>query len=314
MGWRCVWTASPFTITLTEIIMSDAPIENATPAPNPAPENPTPDATPSPEAGKDPVDNPTPGGENVDPKPAAADPKAAAFVLPDEYKDKPWAAKVKSTEDLYKQIDNLTTLAGKKNAYPAADATPEQLNEYYAGLRPESAEVYDFGKDHPNPEVAKQFGEMLFKSNISQHQAKQLITDYQAFEKATMEKATSADGFKEVMTKQFGEKYDATVATISKSLEQYASKEDQAVINAMPNEYIGSVYKLMDSILKAHGATQGGADLHNEKAGVPSGGVPIETQRSEIRSKITALENGPHTAKQKQDLVDALDATYRNTK
>ncbi len=240
-------------------------------------------------------------------------PKAAEFTLPEEYKDKPWAAKVKSTEDLYKQIDNLNTLVGKKNAYPAADATPEQLNEYYAGLRPENAEAYDFGKD-TSPETVKQFGDMLFKSNVSAHQSKQLIADYQAFQKATIEQATSADGFKEVMTKQFGDKYDATVASVSKSLEQYASKDDQAVINAMPNQYLGSVYKLMDTILKAHGAEEGGDNIHKEKGGLPNGGASIEAQRTELRAQIRKLEDGPHSASQKQTLVDQLQATYANQK
>ena len=40
--------------------------------------------------------------------------KASDFVLPDEYKEKPWAAKIKSTEDLCKQVDNLRHLLARK--------------------------------------------------------------------------------------------------------------------------------------------------------------------------------------------------------
>ena len=125
---------------------------------------------------------------------------------------------------------------------------------------------------------------------------------------------TSEAGFKEVMAKQFGEKYDGVVANVSKSLEQYANEDDQKIINALPNQYLGSVYKLVDSILKAHGASESGDSAHSEKVGVPNGGVSIETKRSEIRKQIFELEKAPHTAQQKQTLVDALQATYSNQK
>ncbi len=249
------------------------------------------------------------GGEGEDGKKVTPD-----FVLPDEFKDKPWAEKVKSQADLYKQVDNLSTLAGKKNAYPQADATPEQLTEYYQGLRPESADKYDFGENHPQPEVAKQFGEMLFKANVSEHQSKQLIADYNAHEKAIIEEATSEEGFKEIMTKQFGEKYDGVVTRVSKSLEEYVSKESQDVLNAMPNKYLGAMYEYGESLLKAYGANEGGDDLHNQKGGKKPAGVDIDTQRANIRQEIRDLEKGMHTVDQKQALVDKLQNTYTNTK
>lgn len=235
------------------------------------------------------------------------------FTLPDEHKDKPWASKVKSQEDLYKQIDNLNELVGKKNAVPAKDATTEQLDEFFTALRPESKDAYDFGEDHPNPEFAGQVGDMLFDAGISEHQAKKLIPAYNALEQATMEEETSADGFKEIMTTKFGEKYDGVVTNVSKSLTEHTSKETQDILNAMPNQYLGAMYEAMNSFLKAYGVNEGGSDTHSEKAGATTT-TDVNTQRSDLRKQINELDAGTrmYTAQEKQDLVDKLQATYTN--
>ena len=245
--------------------------------------------------------------------------KASDFVLPDEYKEKPWAAKIKSTEDLYKQVDNLTALVGKKNAYPAADATPEQLNEYYTGLRPESADKYDFGEgDFPSADI---FKEMLFKSNVSPHQAKPLAEAFKAYQANAIAEMTSEAGFKEVMTKQFGENYQPIVDKCDNAMKLFYTEAEQKAISSLPNEYHGLFYKLNNSYLTEianikdqYGVKEGGDSTHSEKGGIPNGGVSVETKRSEIRKQIRELEKAPHTAQQKQALVDALQATYSNQK
>ncbi len=263
------------------------------------------------------------GGVDGDKTGGEGDKVTPDFVLPDEFKDKTWAEKVKSQDDLYKQIDNLNTLAGKKNAYPEADATPEQLNEYYGGLRPETAEVYDFGKDHPQPEVAKQFGEMLFNANVSEHQSKSLIPAYNEHQKNLVADATSAEGFEKIMTEKFGKDYDA-VATRGEAAMKEIFKDDKEggeLFNVMPNKYTANLYKITEHHIKEiaalkeqYGAKEGGDDLHNQKGGTPPAGVDIVTQRTNMRQEIRDLEKGMHTADQKQALVDKLQATYTNRK
>lgn len=233
------------------------------------------------------------------------------FVLPDEHKDKPWASKVKSQDDLYKQIENLTAVAGKKNAYPEADATTEQLDEYFNGLRPESKDAYDFGEDHPNPEFAGAVGDLLFDAGLSKHQADKLIPAYQAMEKAALDEATSAEGYKAEMTGIFGEKYDAGVVAVTNEHKQHLSTEDQQLMEAIPNQYLGMIYRLTTSMQKAYGANEGGGGNHSAKGGTTSA-VDVNKQRSGLRQEITDLGKGMHTAQQKQDLIDKLDATYRN--
>jgi len=84
---------------------TDTPIDTgaAPPAsPQAAPASP-PAAPVSPPAAAPPPDaRPKLADEPVTPPPASPD-----FKVPDAYKDKPWANKIKTEEDLYKQIDNL---------------------------------------------------------------------------------------------------------------------------------------------------------------------------------------------------------------
>lgn len=282
----------------------------STETPSPAP-SPAPDPTPAPAAAPTPAPAPTPDPA-APPAPDPAAPPPVEYKIPDAFKDKPWASKIKSEEDLWKQLDNTQGLLGKKNLYPAADATPEQMDEYFSGLRPESVEKYDFGENHPNPEFAKGVGELLFSAGISEHQAKKLIPAYQAMETAALEKATSADGFKEVMTKSFGEKYEGNVAAISKEIGQHASPEDQKIFEAMPNEYIGALYRMVANVQKAYGVTESGG-AHTEKGGAPVQ-VDIAKERSRIRQEMFALETRPHTAAEKQALQNQLDDLYKQGK
>lgn len=287
-------------------------------APAPAAE-PTPDATPTPTPAPEPDPAPTPDPEprnlNPEPTPDAPEPTPPAegdFKLPDDHKDKPWASKVKNEADLYKQLDNLSALAGKKNAYPDADATPEQLDEFYSGLKPENAKVYDFGEDHPNPEFAGKVGDAIFDAGISEHQGNKLISSYNALEKTALAEATSAEGFKGVMEKSFGEKYDSTVAAVSKEHKQHLSSEDQTLMDAIPNEYLGMIYRLTNSMQKAYGASEGGSDAHGNQGAAPAG-VDIDAQRSELRGKIRALDSGtkPYEQADKDKLINELNDTYK---
>lgn len=237
--------------------------------------------------------------------------QTAEFKLPDAFKDKPWASKIKSQDDLYKQLDNLQTAVGKKALYPAADATPEEWDAYLAGMRPESAEAYDFGAE-PNEEFVAAISPILLEAGISKHQAGKLIPAYQKFEQAVLEEQTSAEGFKAEMSKSFGDKYEANVAAIVKEHKQHLTPEDQAAMDKIPNAYLGLIYRLTNAMQKAYGANENG-DAHTEKSGAPVG-EDIGKVRSELRQKIAALETRPHSAAEKQKLVDDLQATYNEGK
>lgn len=280
--------------------------DETTPDPSPAAGG---DASP-PVAATPPAADTTTPAPTASPPPVEATPAPTEFKLPDAHKDKPWASKIKSQDDVYKTLDNLQTAIGKKSLYPAADATPEEWDQYLAGMRPEDASVYEFGEG-ANKEFVEAISPVLLEAGISKHQAGKLIPAYQKFEAAMAEQYTSADGFKAEMVKSFGDKYDATVASIVNEHKQHLSQDDQALMDKIPNQYLGVVYRLTSAMQKAYGANEGGADAHTQKGGAPIG-EDINKVRSELRSQITALETRPHTAQEKQDLVDKLQKTYEN--
>lgn len=227
------------------------------------------------------------------------------FKVPDAFKDKPWASKIKSEDDLYKQIDTLDALKGKKYVVPGADTPAEEVDKYFDGLKPQEISAYEIGDDIQDKEL---IGKMMQDANLHPHQAKKLLPAYLAYEKNLLEQATSADGFKAEMVKSFGEKYDAQSQAVVNELKQHLSAEDKKVIDTIPNAYLGIVYRLVNKMQQAYGAQENG-DAHTAKSGQQVQ-VDMVKERSDLRKQIAELDNRPHTAQEKQDLINKLQATY----
>ena len=172
---------------------------------------------------------------NQNPVAATSDKKDQAapapdFTLPDEYKSKPWAAKIKNQDDLYKQLENMQALIGKKHLIPDFDkATPEEIQQYYDSVRPKDAAEYNLGEGTPE-ETAKAVQGILHKNGISKHQGNANIAEYQAIERAQVEVATSAEGFTSEMEASFGKNYQQAVASVTRETAQHLSDEDKQLI------------------------------------------------------------------------------------
>lgn len=293
--------------------MTETPVAEAAPVAAPV-ETSTP-ATPA--ARPEPVATPDPAAPSETPAPVNGE--QPSFKVPDAYKDKPWASKIKNEEDLYKQLDNLDQAIGKKSVMPdPKTAKPEEMDAYFAKLRPTDKAAYKFGEG-VDPTFTGGVADILFESGISEYQAQKLIPAYQALEQKNLEAATSSDGFKETMTNRFGEKYDATVNAITQEHKKFVSKADQQVMETMPNEYLGVVYNVtkhyqdqIASLKKEYGVSENG-DAHLRG----NGPIPAENlveARNKIRGDLATMDNRPHTQQEKQVLLDKLDATYRNEK
>ncbi len=243
-----------------------------------------------------------------------------AWKVPDAYKEKPWAAKLKSEDDLYKQLDALDTAVGKKHRTPDfKTATPQELDEYFNTLRPTDKAAYKFGEENTfDPEFTGSVADMLYNAGVSEHQAAKLIPAYQAVERQRLEQATSADGFKSVMAKSFGDKYDGVVAGVVAEHKQHLSVDDQKLLDTIPNEYLGVVYRLTEkmradkaNIVKQYGAHENG-DAHAQN-NVQVQAVDMDAKRADLRKKISDIGQRNHTAEEKQKLIDELQATYATT-
>jgi len=65
------------------------------------------------------------------------------FTVPEAYQGKGWVEKIKSSDDLWKSLDNAQSLIGRKTI-PAADAPEAEWEKFYSAVgRPESPDKYE---------------------------------------------------------------------------------------------------------------------------------------------------------------------------
>lgn len=265
-------------------------------APAPAAASPAPAASPTPA----PASTPAPAASPT-PSPAAN----TEFVIPDAYKDKPWAEKIKSADDAWKQLENLQTLVGKKAVAPDfAKATPQEIEEYYAQTRPKDITAYEFGKD-ADPGLRDALGNAMLKSGISAHQANAVIKEFQAAEAQHFTEA----GMSKAMEASFGAEWKQTVGKIQNVINANVSKDDRAALDKLPNPDLALVNRVLNNVIKAYGIDEKGGAHTGGSPGAPQG-QDLDKVRTDLRSQLDSLSRRPHTADDKQALIDKLNATY----
>ena len=239
--------------------------------------------------------------------------QSPAFTVPDAYKDKPWAAKIKSTDDLYKQIDNLDGLVGKKAVGPIdySKATPEEIEAYHATLRPKDVNEYDFGED-ADPGFSKAVGDVLLKNGISAHQGKNIVAEVKkiAGEIAGAKKAedTSAEGYAKLMQGTFGAEAEKVSGFVEAALKQHATDDDKKLFDDVDNNTRAAIDRTLYKVLQAYGVKETGAQADGGQGKISSDKA---TRQKDLRQQIRDLDNKPHSAEDKQKLLDELAATYK---
>lgn len=290
------------------------PPADTTPPATPAPSAPaaTPPATPpavppaTPPSGEQPPATPPaekpPGNE-----PPATPP--AEFKVPDEYKDKPWAAKVKNESDLWKQLENLNVAVGKKVVAPDLEtATPKQIEEYYAQTRPESKDAYVV-PEGVAPEYREAVTEILHKHGISKKQGSDIIADYLAAEKSKDAVHFEQGAFEKQLETSFGADWKNTAGQTAAAIAKNLSPEDKALFDAMPNEVLGVFYRLTNNLVAGYGIEDGG-----HAATGPAGAATyndLEGQAGTLFKQIQDMSSRPHTAEEKQNLINQRDAIFQ---
>jgi len=265
----------------------------------------------------------TPAIETPVATPAAAQPAAppSDFAIPDVYKDKPWAAKVKSSDDLWKQLENTQSLIGKKAIAPDfKTATPKEIEDYYAQMRPADKSEYQFDETIA-PEQKGAYADLLHKHGISAKQGNDLIKDYVALQNTQAAKLFDNDAFVADMKKSFGDNYkEVAFKEVSDILKSQLSEADFKMIDIdMPNVYAAAVYKataklqkdykeLAANLHKKYGVTESAAAAN---APATVGTVDIESQANKLRDDIKAISRRNHTAEEKQALVNQLANLYK---
>lgn len=248
------------------------------------------------------------------------------FQLPDEYKEKSWAGKVKSHDDAYKQIENLTSLVGKKTIPPIDydTATPEEIAAHHSSLAPEDVSAYEFSEG-ANPEVSAQIGEVFKEYGINKYQANGLSKKISEISAKMVEDQTKVDtseeSYMKMMEESFGDEYEKTVGAIEAVLKEHIkSDDDKLIFDKMDNTHRAAMDRTVHSISKAyedriktildkHGVTETSLQLEGDIGS--NAGVNVDDVRSDIRNKISEISLRPHTQSEVQNLRNKLAATYK---
>lgn len=242
------------------------------------------------------------------------DPTAPEFKLPDEYKDKPWASKIKTQDDLYKQIDTLTGLVGKKAVVPnLKDATPEEREAFYSQLRGKDAAEYPMPTnttvpipDDTQPAVAK----MFMDNGISPVQAEGFLKEYMGLREKQIAQFYDPEGFKASMQTAFGADWEKTTGQVRNTIKGMMSPEDAKALDGIPNNMLGVVYRTLGNVVKAYGIKE--TDSAHFASTGKAAPTDVNSMRQGLRDQLTALTMRPHTSAEQQGIIDQLNATYTN--
>lgn len=236
------------------------------------------------------------------------------FSLPDEYKDKPWAEKIKSADDAYKQIDNLTSLVGKKTIQPIdyETASPEEIAAHHAQTAPEDVSAYSFGEG-ADPDFSKAVGELLKENGISAYQGNKIIEKVQEITAGMAESKQavdrSDDGYLELLKGSFGDNYKEVAPVVDEHIKKFATPEDYEFFDGISdNQTRAAVDRVIHNILQKYGAFESGAQTEGNTG--QNQGVDVAKTRADLRKQIAEIDSRPHTFAEKKALIDQLQKTY----
>ena len=238
------------------------------------------------------------------------------FKIPDAYKDKPWAAKVKSMDDVFKQLDNLDQLAGKKSIVPdLKTATPEEREAFYAQTRPKDLNAYVIADEINGfpiaPETKEGVRKIFSENGISEVQGNAVIEAYNKLGDAMIKKQFDVEDLKATMKANFGDQGEAVIGKVRNTIKGMMTPEDQAMLDRMPNNYLGPVYRTLGNVIQRFGVKETDT-AHFQGAGNAGGTAQdVVTQRAGIRAEIAKLGSQPHTTEEANALRQKLADTYK---
>lgn len=244
------------------------------------------------------------------------------FELPEEYREKSWANKVKSQDDLYKQIDNLTELAGKKTIKPIdfETASEQEIADYHKSLAPENGvKAYSWGEGSM-PEITGPMSEVFVEAGINPHQQKIISEKFDSVIEALagdkMAADTSEEGYLAMMKESFGDDYEKSTGIVENALKEFATNDDKKVFDTIDNATRAAVDRTTHSVVKfyeekiasikkEYGIEETGAQAEGGENGNQI--TSKEDQRKEIRAKMRELDGKPNSFDEKKKLQAQLN-------
>ncbi len=244
----------------------------------------------------------------------------APIEVPSEHKEKGWAQnrKFKNTGELFKEISELQELKGKKIvSFDYNGKTDNEVEAHRSTTRPENIDAYNWGevKEGEAPAISeddkKFYGDMLLKSGTSIYEGNAMIKAFTEKQAGIKTEMFSKDGQERILETSFKDTGDwkKTSGEVSTSLKANLSPEDQKMLEHVPNEFLGMIYRLQNNTIKAYGIKEG--EERGGGGGNALTGEAVETKRKDLRIKIGELrgKNGSHAEVLKLD--NELAATYK---
>lgn len=230
------------------------------------------------------------------------------FAIPEAHKSKPWAAKIKSQDDIFAQLDHLTEAVGKKEVpFDYATAKPEEIEAHLAVRRPAKPEDYKIGKEGDAEEVVSGMKAVAHKAGLDEYQANIMLEQFREYETAKKQAAFDSDDYNKRAEEAFGKDFKVEAGKSSNLLIANVSPEEKEFFEKnFPNQHAIFVHKLLNKLIKQYGIVESDRGGGGGKGGGGGNIEAIEKQISEKRSEIMALNKRPHTAEQKQRLVAEL--------
>lgn len=216
--------------------------------------------------------------------------EAPAFAVPEAYADKGYAANIKSHDDLWSQFDNAQSMIGKKSI-PGADATDEQVQEFYKQIRPQTSEGYELALPEGiemeiNQDSQNAYKDFFHANGFSPRQAQALFAFHAEQTKAQNDAHTAAQptqetldaDFDKILSEKYGSKEagdEAVKITLQHALEH--SEETKNALADLPNNQLMAVVDLVNAM---HGKLPS-----KQEEGAPEGGDPATGSQS-INDKV----------------------------
>jgi len=209
-------------------------------------------------------------------------PTSTEFTIPDEYKEKSWAGKVKTQDDLYKQLDNLTSLVGKKSLVPEYNPEkPEEFDAFLNRLRPESADKYEFPEGVAD-EIKSVYGEALHFAGVHPSKVNGVMEIVSKYETEQLAKMQDPVEFDKLTEEAFGANWkkskDESLAFLRANL------PNAELLDKLPNAALIDLYKFANKVATEYGAKESGSQAGGGQAPVK---VDMAVQANELLEQIT---------------------------
>ena len=234
-----------------------------------------------------------------------AEQQTAVLEIPEAYQGKGWVAKIRgadgkiNTEAVFKQLDNLDGLVGKKQTFDYANASPEERTEFLSQLRPAEHTAYKV----EGVADAENIQKLLHKHSLPKDVAENLVKDYLTYEQTMVANLTSEAGYKEEMKKSFGDGFEKKAGELTNIIKSNLSEEDRVLMDEkVPNSVLGIMYRFASKIVSQYGVTE------TDKATGTSGSfntiADAEAKADDLFNQLQALRKDPTaTAERKSELI-----------